>query len=149
MSLIANLFRKNANESGKISLIRQTKLGEDGLACMAMIFMAHKNKESMAGLQKKYPQFSSGMSLKAIIDIFNHYSFVTRPLHCPIDEIRSLKFPCLVHWDMKQFVVLNGVEGDIFIILNPADKKSRYTKDEFEQHYNEVALEVSFNNKIF
>lgn len=148
MSLLANLFRKNTNESGKILLIRQTKLGEDGLACVAMIFMAHNSKESMAGLQKKYPQFSSGMSLKAIIDIFNQYGFVTRPLHCPIDEIQSLKFPCIVHWDMKQFVVLNGVDGGIFTVLNPADKKSRYTKDEFEQHYSEVALEVLVNNSV-
>mgnify|MGYP003441782064 CR=1 FL=1 len=146
MSLIANLFRKAIDENGKISLIRQTKPGGDGLACVAMIFMAHNSKESMTGLQKKYPQFSSGMSLKTIIDIFNQYGFVTRPLHCPIDEIQNIQLPCIVHWDMKQFVVLNGVDGGIFTVLNPADKKSRYTKDEFEQHYSEVALEVLANN---
>ena len=144
MSLMASLFGKVTHKIDQVSSVRQVKPGEDGLACIAIILKAHNFNESMDGLQKKYPQFSSGMSLKTMIDVFNQYGFITRPLHCPIDEIQNLKFPCILHWDMKQFVVLNGVDGGIFTVLNPVDKKSRYTKNEFEQHYSEVALEICF-----
>ncbi|MFO1389956.1 cysteine peptidase family C39 domain-containing protein [Cellvibrio sp.] len=144
MSLMASLFRKATNKIDHVSSVCQVKPGEDGLACVAIILKAHNFKESMEGLQKKYPQFSCGMSLKAIVDIFHQYGFITRPLHCPIDEVQNLKFPCILHWDMNQFVVLNRVDGGIFTVLNPVDKKSRYKKDEFEQHYSDVALEICF-----
>ncbi|MES2935431.1 MAG: cysteine peptidase family C39 domain-containing protein [Pseudomonadota bacterium] len=123
-------------------LIRQGQPGEDGLACVAMIFLAHEVAEDLITLRGKYPHHSIGMSLKSMIDIFSHHKLITKPLHCSIEEIENLKLPCILHWDMKQFVVLSKIEKNVFTVLNPSNKKTRYMRDEFETHFCEIVLEI-------
>jgi ATP-binding cassette, subfamily B, bacterial CvaB/MchF/RaxB len=135
-------------KSDNVSRIPQQHEGEDGLACIAMLFSHAGVDISIEDLRNDYPHFLSGISMREIIEIFSARNFVSKAFHCPIYELVKLKLPCILHWDMQQFVVLSSIKNDVYTVLNPADAKIRYSRQEFEQHYNEIALQITSEEQV-
>lgn len=147
MALLNRLFKRTAiYEPGTPPLIRQQQPGGDGLACIAIVFAFHGVDIDLDKLTKNYSQFSQGMGLRDMISILQEHDLIVRALQCPTRELHKLQMPCILHWDMKQFVVLENTQDRRFIVIDPASKKLTLTLDEFEQHFGEILLEI--RNKI-
>lgn len=143
MSLLKNLFANSGLiNKGKLVHLKQTQPGNDGLACIAMILNFHGIMINLNELNNKYPDCVAGISLRQIIEIFHAEGLKTRPLQCPVSELPNLKLPAILHWDMKQFVILSNIENQKITIFDPMSKKISLSENEFEQHYAEIALEV-------
>lgn len=143
MALLNRLFKRAAiYEAGTVPFIRQQQPGGDGLACIAMIFAFHGVAIDLDRLVKGYFQFSQGIGLRDIIAILEELDLVVRALQCPARELHNLQMPCILHWDMKQFVVLKDIQEYRFTVVDPASKKLTLSLDEFEQHFGEIVLEV-------
>lgn len=140
MNLLATLFSKSGIAS--LPFVKQNQPGGDGLACINSILMHRRLSISLSDIESRYPDFKQCINLRQVMDIFSDYKIQTRALQCPINELVNLKLPCILHWDMKQFVILAKTEDKKYEILNPADKKRFFTEDELERHYNEIALEI-------
>lgn len=80
-----------------------------------------------------------------------HLSLSARPLKLDMEHLPELKLPCVLHWDLNHFVVLQSLSGRFAVIHDPAVGQRKLTSEEFSRHFTGVALELTpsenFNQK--
>ncbi|MBL8514115.1 MAG: peptidase domain-containing ABC transporter, partial [Betaproteobacteria bacterium] len=129
----------------KLPSILQTEAAECGLASLAMVASYHGYVTDLASLRAKYAISLKGTTLAELIRIASAINFQTRPLRLELDELKDLKTPCILHWDLSHFVVLEKVTGTHIHIHDPANGKRKLTLDEVSKHFTGVALELTPN----
>jgi len=110
------MHRLNFSFRRKVPQVIQTEAAECGLACMVMVCRYHGMNIDLFNLRQRFGISSHGATLALLINIANQLKLKSRPLSLDLDELRELKTPCLLHWDMSHFVVLVAVKGSRFII---------------------------------
>jgi len=123
--------------------IRQTEAAECGLACLAMLAHHHGQQVDLASLRRRHPISMKGATLKALIEIGAAMGFGARAIRCEPDELKELKLPAILHWDMNHFVVLSKIRGAFAVILDPALGVRRLRLKEIAHSFTGVALELS------
>ncbi|MCV6621196.1 MAG: cysteine peptidase family C39 domain-containing protein, partial [Cellvibrionaceae bacterium] len=133
--------------SKKVPIILQSEVAECGLACLAMILSFYGYKSSVANLRGCMSGGLQGCNLQQLMDAAEEKHLGSRALQCELQEIDQLQTPCVLHWDMNHFVVLESVSSsnNKVVIVDPA--KGRLTMDlaQFSQHFTGIALELSPN----
>lgn len=66
----------------------------------------------------------------------------SRAVKLPLDALKNLHVPAVLHWDMNHYVVLERVRGDKALIHNPDGRSRWYTAEELSHHFTGVALEL-------
>lgn len=134
-----------------VPLISQSEISECGLACTVMVCSYFGYESDIATLRNRFPVSAHGTTLEEVIDNFSEVGFSSRALRLEIDEIRKLKTPCILHWDMNHFVVLVSNKKR-FIIHDPATGRQVLNLNDLSKHFTGIALEVSpapnFKKKI-
>ncbi|MBS9424556.1 peptidase domain-containing ABC transporter [Photorhabdus caribbeanensis] len=145
--MIKNTFRhiiKNLNVSSKkrVPQILQTESAECGLACLSMICAFYGKNIDLFSLRQRFNISPRGATLRGIAEIAAQLDMMTRPLSLDIDELSSLKTPCILHWNFNHFVVLVGIKTNRFIIHDPAQGHRIISLAEISRHFTGVAMEV-------
>jgi ATP-binding cassette subfamily B protein RaxB len=135
----------NLGFSKNIPLILQTEAAECGLASLAMVASYHGYRADLASLRAKYAISLKGTTLQQIINIASSLKLQSHPLRLDVDEMRELKTPCILHWDLSHFVVLKKAYKDRIDILDPAQGARTLKHDEVSKHFTGIALELSPN----
>ena len=125
-----------------MKLVLQSEARECGLACLAMILSAHRCRPDLTRLRQRFPLSLRGATLKQLIDCAAHLGLLARPLQLQLRELRELRVPCILHWDLNHFVVLKKVERRHAVILDPAVGERRLPAKEVGRHFTGVALEL-------
>lgn len=142
-SLFANLpERLNFSFFHKVPQVLQTESAECGLACLVMVCRYFGMDVDLFNLRHRFGISSHGATLGLIVDIAAKLNLKTRPLSLDLDELRQLKTPCILHWDMCHFVVLVYADRNKFIIHDPAFGKRVIGIAEISRHFTGVALEL-------
>lgn len=123
----------------------QAEIGECGLACLAMIASDYGDTRHLHDLRCTFGAGLKGMTLRSLIGAASTLGFSSRPVKLPIDQLFNLHLPCILHWDLNQFVVLKKVQRDSIIILDPAVGERRLPFAEVSRHFTGVALELTPN----
>lgn len=126
----------------KVPQILQTESSECGLASLAMVCHYHGLQIDLFNLRSQFGFSSRGATLSALIDIASALKLQSRALSLNIDELNSLRMPCILHWDMKHFVVLVGVKRGRAVIHDPAFGCKVLRLHELSRHFTGVALEL-------
>lgn len=129
--------------STNLPLILQTEAAECGLACLAMVAGYHGNRISLAHLRQRFGMSLKGASLKTLMGIATGMHLAPRPVKLDLDHLSQLKVPCILHWDMKHFVVLRRVSRGMVEIHDPARGLQKLAMKEVSEHFSGVALELS------
>lgn len=129
--------------SAHLPLILQTEAAECGLACLAMVAGYHGNRVSLAHLRQRFGMSLKGASLKTVMGIATAMHLAPRPVKLDLDHLSQLKVPCILHWDMKHFVVLRRVSRGMVEIHDPARGLQKLAIKEVSEHFSGVALELS------
>lgn len=134
--------------SRKLPTILQTESAECGLACLAMISSYHGYKTDLFALRQKYTISQKGVTLATLIKIANQLHLTSRPLHLEIDELSQLRTPCILHWDLNHFVVLQSVGKHHIAIIDPAVGIRKIHNDEVSNHFTGIVLELWADSKF-
>ncbi|MFV8817859.1 peptidase domain-containing ABC transporter [Haliea sp. E17] len=126
----------------------QTEAAECGLACLSMIAAFHGYESDMAGLRRRFRISSQGTNLKNLMDIAARLQLSSRALRLEPEHVRELRLPCILHWGMNHFVVLQSVRGKRFAIHDPAVGRQVVNRSTFDQHFTGVALELTPTNEF-
>jgi len=126
----------------RIRLQRQTEIAECGIACIAMVASYHGMRTDLAALRARFSPSSRGAPLQGLIDIAEELGFLPRPVTAPLKDLRYLRCPAILHWDMSHYVVLEHVRGDKCLIHDPARHSRTMTLAEVSDHFTGVALEL-------
>lgn len=135
MAILSTGFKKRA----EIQL--QTEAAECGLACLAMISTIHGFEADLRTLRQKFSTSLMGITLEQLIKNARELGFSTRPLRTEIEELKDIEYPCILHFDMNHFVVLNGRKNTKFEILDPAYGRKYFSFSELSSRFTGVVLE--------
>lgn len=136
------------NINNRVPVIRQAEIAECGLACLAMVAHHFGFETDITSLRHRTSISLEGLKLKNLISIAHSIGLDSRAVKLELDELNQLQLPTILHWDLNHFVVLVRVQGDQFIINDPAIGQRTYKIDTLSKHFTGVALEL-FPNEGF
>ncbi len=127
----------------KLRLILQTEAAECGLASLAMVAGYHGYDTDLQSLRARYAVSLKGATLAQLMKIAEALGFRARPLRLGLEDLDKLATPCILHWDLKHFVVLQRVRRESIDILDPAHGSRTLKHDEAGRSFTGVALEMA------
>ncbi|WP_295547401.1 peptidase domain-containing ABC transporter [uncultured Stenotrophomonas sp.] len=120
----------------------QSEAAECGLACIAMIAEHHGNRIGLREIRRRHPFSLKGANLAQIMDVASHLGFRCRPVRLELEDLGRLELPCIAHWDLHHFVVIERVRPREVVIIDPAFGSKKVPIEEFSRHFTGVALEL-------
>lgn len=126
----------------KIPQVLQTEAAECGLACLTMICRYYGLNVDLFSLRRQLGVSTQGVTLSTLIDMSTAVHLKSRPLSLDLNEIKQLKTPCILHWDLNHFVVLVSAKRSKFILHDPAFGRREVGLNEMSKHFSGVALEL-------
>lgn len=127
----------------RVDFIAQTETAECGLACLTMITRHHGHDIDLATLRRRFPASPAGSTLRRLVEIADALSFDARAIRLELDDLAHLQVPCILHWDLRHFVVLESASRNRACILDPAVGRRRMRLREVSGHFTGVALELA------
>jgi ATP-binding cassette subfamily B protein RaxB len=127
----------------RLPIILQSEAAECGLACLAMVATYHGHEVDLNALRRKFSVSLKGATLKTVLHMAQRLGMIGRGLRLEPSHLKGLCTPCILHWDMKHFVVLKEVRGDRVVIHDPGQGIRRYTLAEASSHFTGIALELT------
>ena len=123
--------------------VLQAEAAECGLACLAMLVSHHGLRTDLRDLRRRFSVSLKGATLAQVMRHAGQLRFAARALRCEPDELSQLQLPCVLHWNLNHFVVLERVRRDAIAIVDPAVGRRRVSMAEVSRHFTGVALELS------
>jgi len=136
-----DLFRFWGTKALPVQL--QTEAAECGIACLAMISSHWGHHIDLASIRRRFSVSLKGSTLKSLIAIADALGLRSRPLKIEMRHLSDLVTPCILHWDINHFVVLDKVRRSHVVIHDPAIGKRVMSLDEVSNHFTGVALELT------
>ena len=128
--------------AAKLPLILQDEMTECGHACVAMVSNFFGHDLDLHALRKMNKPSQQGVSLLTLKTLCENLGFTTRALSVPLEEIKQIKTPAILHWDMNHFVVLKQVKRNTVIIHDPAVGVRHCSLDEVSKSFTGIVLEL-------
>ncbi|MEE4538948.1 MAG: peptidase domain-containing ABC transporter [Erythrobacter sp.] len=132
----------------RVRLVRQTELAECGLASLAMVANYHGLDIDLGTLRRRFAPSLRGAPLRSLIGLADKIGLTPRAVKLPLEELKNLHMPCILHWDMNHYVVLERVKGDKALIHNPDGRSTNMPLDEVSIHFTGVALELRLSDNF-
>ena len=133
----------NLGWGARLPLVLQTEAAECGLACLAMVAGYHGQGANLAELRRRFGLSLKGATLQDLVRIADRLGLASRPVRLELDELRLLKTPCILHWDLNHFVVLKSVGRHGIVIHDPGVGVRRLALSEVSKRFSGVALELT------
>lgn len=124
-------------------LTYQSEAAECGLACIAMVANHHGHQLDLTTLRNRYSVSLKGANMQQLMLLANQLNMTARALKLELSELKNLRTPCILHWEMNHFVVLKKVHRNGITILDPALGERRLTSAEVDKAFTGVALELT------
>lgn len=121
----------------------QTEAAECGLACVAMVVAHHGLRTDLRTLRQRFPMSLKGATMADLVRIGNQLHFGSRALRVELTDLPALVTPCILHWDLNHFVVLERVVRGAAVVHDPARGVRRLPMAEVSRHFTGVALELT------
>ena len=127
----------------KLPMIFQSETQECGLACLAMVSGFYGNGSDLGEMRSRFGIAGLGASAKQLLQFSSSLELAGRAISVEPEELRCLKLPAILHWDMDHFVVLKKVSQRYITIHDPAVGIRNYKFTDVGSHLSGVALELS------
>ena len=129
--------------SARLPMVLQTEAAECGLACLAMVAGYHGYHSDLAELRRRFGLSLKGATLKDVVGMADQLGLAARPVRLELEELRLLKAPCILHWDLNHFVVLKSANRNGLVIHDPGVGVRRLSLSEVSKRFTGVALELT------
>lgn len=121
----------------------QTAAAECGLACLAMILNYHGKRVDLPALRQVWPISMKGMTFTQLVEVAGELGLSARPLRLDLGELKELRTPCILHWRLDHFVVLERANSRCAIIFDPACGRKKLATAEASRLFSGAALELA------
>ena len=138
---MANIKEPVTRGVAKVPVVIQLEALECGAASLAMV-MAYYNKWlPLEQVRLDCGVSRDGANAKNIMRAARSYGMTAKGFRYEPEALRKKgKFPCIIHWNMNHFVVLNGFRGKNVYINDPARGTVKITWEEFDRSFTGVVL---------
>lgn len=126
----------------RLPVLVQAEASECGLACLGMIAAYFGSHTDLPALRSRFSVSLHGTTLADLIRFAGDMDLDARPLRLELHEMGRLRLPCILHWELDHFVVLESVGVGGGVVHDPAVGRRRVTSKDLAQSFTGVALEV-------
>ncbi len=120
----------------------QSEAAECGLACLATIAGHHGLHVDLRDLRRRFSVSLKGATLAHLMRHATQLKLATRALRCEPQELSQLQLPCVLHWNLNHFVVLEQVDRRSISIVDPAAGRRQIEIGDVGQRFTGIALEL-------
>ena len=128
----------------KVPVVMQLEALECGAAALAMVMAYYGKWVPLEQVRLDCGVSRDGSKAKNILLAARHYGFTAKAFHFGLETIqKKATFPCIIHWNMNHFVVLNGFKGNNAYLNDPARGTVKVTMDEFDASFTGVTMLIT------
>ena len=125
----------------KVPVVMQLEALECGAAALAMLMAYYGKWVPLEQVRLECGVSRDGSKAKNIYLAAEHYGFDVEAFRMTPKGIREKgKFPCIIHWNMDHFVVLDGFRGKHVYLNDPAQGEIRVTDEEFDKAFTGIVI---------
>ena len=125
----------------KVPVVMQLETLECGAAALAMVMAYYGKWVPLEQVRIDCGVSRDGSKAKNIYLAAEHYGFdVSARRMSPKLLMEEGRFPCIIHWNMNHFVVLDGFRGNHAYINDPARGAVKVPLEEFDTSFTGVVL---------
>ncbi|MCE2521595.1 MAG: ATP-binding cassette domain-containing protein [Rhodobacteraceae bacterium] len=118
----------------------QMHASECGAACLGSVLAYFGRWVPLTELRERCEVSRDGSSAASIVRASRHYGLECSGLSVRVDQLRKLQLPLILFWQFSHFVVLEGFDGDDFLLNDPATGRRRISAEEFNGSFSGIAL---------
>lgn len=120
--------------------IYQRAVTECGAASLCMIFLYYGKQIPLEKMCMETKVSEIGCNAGDIVRTAKRYGFESHGYRLELDELISLRPPCIIHWNFNHFVVFEGfVEGSVYL-NDPAVGRRKITLEELDEGFTGITL---------
>ncbi len=125
----------------RVPVVMQLEALECGAAALSMVMAYYGKWVPLEEVRLRCGVSRDGSKAKNIYLAAEYYGFSVEAFRMSPETMREEgKFPCIIHWNMNHFVVLDGFRGKYVYINDPARGQVRVTWEEFDRSFTGVTL---------
>ena len=125
----------------KVPLVMQLEALECGAAALAMVMAYYGKWVPLEQVRIDCGVSRDGSKASNIWTAAEHYGFDVEAYKTTPEHLRDHgTYPCIIHWNMNHFVVLDGFRGKYAYLNDPARGQVKVTWDEFDKSFTGVAI---------
>ena len=125
----------------KVPIVMQLEALECGAASLAMVMAYYGKWVPLEQVRIDCGVSRDGSKASNIWTAAEHYGFNVEAYKTTPEHLMKMgTFPCIVHWNMEHFVVLDGFRGKHVYLNDPARGRVRVTWEEFDESFTGVVL---------
>ena len=125
----------------KVPVIMQLEALECGAASLAMLMAYYDKWVPLEQVRSDCGVSRDGSKAKNIALAAMNYGFEVKAFRFDPETIRKeASFPCIIHWNMNHFVVLDGFKGNHAYLNDPARGDVEVTMEEFDESFTGVTI---------
>jgi ATP-binding cassette subfamily B protein RaxB len=106
-----------------------------------MVAWHYGHRTRIVDLRRDYSISAKGATLRQLVDIADQLQLGPRAVRCELEEIKKLRLPAMLHWDLNHFVVLVAVSGNQVEIHDPASGKRTVSWKSLSESFTGIAVE--------
>ncbi len=129
------------NGVANVPVVMQMEALECGAACLTMILAYYEKWVPLEQIRSDCGVSRDGSKAKNILRAARSYGLVAKAFRYEPETLKKEgKFPCIIHWNLNHFVVLDGFRGNKAILNDPAKGKYPVSAETFDGSFSGVCL---------
>ncbi len=121
----------------------QVTQSDCGIACAHMALRALGSRLSLSRMRERFAPGRDGLTIPQLKQLLEAQGATAKVYRATADTARLLPKPAILLWEPSHYVVLEGVRGRRFIIVDPAAGRRVVGAEEFAEHFAGLALSVT------
>lgn len=122
----------------------QMEAVECGAASLAMILAYYGKWIPLEQVRAECGVSRDGASMSNIVKAAKYYGLEAKGKAIAVSGLRDFKqLPCIIYWNFKHFVVLDGFRGNYAILNDPAKGTVKVPMEIFEESYTGMMIALS------
>lgn len=133
----------------KVPTILQMEATECGAASLSMIFAHYGLWLPLEKLRQECGVNRDGSKASCIIKAARNRGCTANGYRWNADRLKEVnEFPLIIHWEFNHFVVLEGIQGNVAYLNDPAMGRRTVKWEDFRTSYTGVALHIVPNENF-
>ena len=124
----------------KVPTVLQMEMTECGAASLAMVLAYYGCYIPLEQMRVETGVSRDGCNARNILRAAKAHGLNCRAFRKEPDALRKLPMPCIIHWNLNHFVVLEGFRGRSVYINDPAHGRRKLSFSEFDECFTGIVL---------
>ena len=125
----------------RVPVVMQLEALECGAASLTMLMAYYGKWVPLEEVRLACGVSRDGSNAKNLYLAAQHYGFNVKAMRMTPESLQTKgQFPCIIHWNMNHFVVLDGFRGKCAYLNDPARGTVKVTMEEFDSSFTGIVL---------